>query len=233
MILALAPQNAVVGLGDFTAYVDGELQTFLDNPCAPGLQFINGSCYRSPGSLETTYGTVAIPTAGDSDNLITAAAALGAGATCKTETIDAGPYTYTQNVCRNAGGNEIANADLLAETLYVQRQLQKGGGFGRGATTTGPGPGTGTGTGTGGNNYTGKNAGVGPVIRALPMPDSIRPVVGAVPSVAGGYTNAFVTQTASAIDHLKTALPTGWNWGLIAVGLGAVWLLPKLTGGRG
>lgn len=126
--LGPGPMLGLGGVGDFTAYVNGDLQTFRDNPCAPGLNFIGGNCLRSPGSQSTPYGTVAIPLAGPQSNLAIAAGILGGGATCTTEKVNIGAFAYEQNICRDPQGNIIAGADAEAEHAFVQAQLRAVGG---------------------------------------------------------------------------------------------------------
>ncbi len=96
---------------------------YPDNPCAAGLTLINGSCFRSPGTQVTPYGTVAIPLAGPVTNLDIAEDVLGNGAVCATERVSSGPYAYEQNICRDRYGNVIGGADLIAEHAFVQEQL--------------------------------------------------------------------------------------------------------------
>jgi len=125
---AIAQRRIVpnVGVGALTALVNGDVQTFSDAPCAPGLTLINGACFRAPGTQNTPYGAVAIPVPGSERNNREAAQLLGGGVTCATENVNVGPYAYKENVCRNPAGNIIANADLTAETAYVRQQLATG-----------------------------------------------------------------------------------------------------------
>lgn len=88
-----------------------------DNPCAPGLHLVNGSCFRSPGPDGN-------PVAGPQENNTTAARILGGGATCRTERVDVGPYVYEQNICRDPGGSIIGGADNIAEHAFVEASLR-------------------------------------------------------------------------------------------------------------
>jgi hypothetical protein len=94
------------------------------NPCPPGLQLINGSCFRSPGTQETPYGTIAIPEEGPPENNTIAQRILGGGAVCAKERVSAGPYAYEQNICRDPQGNIIGGADNIAETAWVAASLR-------------------------------------------------------------------------------------------------------------
>jgi len=107
------------GLGE-----DGIYLANPDNACPPGLVLINGSCFRSSGSQSTPYGTVAIPDAGPESNNDVAEKLLGGGATCNVERVSNGPYSYEQNICRDANGNIIGGADNIAETAWVEASLR-------------------------------------------------------------------------------------------------------------
>lgn len=237
------------GLGAFTQYINGDLQTFGDNPCAPGLTFIGGHCFRAPGTQETPYGTVAIPLAGPAGNNAIAAGILGGGVTCKTERVDAGPYAYEQNVCRNPAGVIMASADLEAEAAYARRQLQ---------TVGQPTPRPATGAAPANSN---------------PIPNSVRAAEPNNPPAAMSTTrptpvatSTYGTPVGAVASHnagvkTPTAVTTATGWNLpalpdfpdvsqyfanpfapnsgyggavtIAVGLGALFLLPALfKGGR-
>lgn len=95
-----------------------------NNACAPGLTLIGGSCFRSPGTQNTPYGPIAIPTVGADSNNNIAEKILGSGASCNVERVSNGPYAYEQNICRDAGGNIIGGADNIAETAFVTASLR-------------------------------------------------------------------------------------------------------------
>jgi hypothetical protein len=120
--------RSYTGLSGFGIGADEMRLANPDNACAPGLTLINGSCFRSPGTQNTAYGPVAIPIAGPDSNLNTAQQLLrnagNAGATCATENISEGPYSYEQNICRDATGKIIGGADNIAETAFVNASLR-------------------------------------------------------------------------------------------------------------
>jgi len=212
------------GLGAYTAYVNGDLQTFGDSPCAPGLTLINGGCLRAPGTQETPYGTVAIPLAGPQANNAIAAGILGGGVTCKTERVDAGPYAYAQNVCRGGNGQIIAGADLEAESAYARNLLQT------------------LGQPTAGGNVRTALPSPPPAAAPTPAPTPVQtgtyatPIGGAVATrphqptaiaTAQAPSQAHVDLPGKLLGGVLNGVDTS-RWLAVAAGVGALFLLPAL-----
>jgi len=195
-----------------------------ENPCAPGLELINGSCFRSPGTQSTPYGEVAIPLAGPSSNLTLAASILGGGAVCQTERVDAGPYAYEQNICRDAAGNILGGADLIAEHVFVQGSLVAP------TNTAYAGP-------VAAGSYLSS-----PPTAPTPPPTPIQTATIHTPTTHTATPTAVVQTAAPAGAPLSTlAAVTGDAnvfgfdipiWALVLGGLGAVWAVSKIGGGR-
>lgn len=205
-------------MGEYTAWVNGDLQTFSDNPCAPGLEFINGNCFRAPGTQDTTYGPVAIPLAGPVENLTIAAQAYGPGTTCATERVDVGPYAYEQNVCRNAAGSLVGSADLMAETLYVRNQLNT---LGQPVAPQVAPPVPASTVRLATNNLPGNPQPVQTATTGTPVGGAVQP--GAQVAVSTGAA-------PGGFDF--GVIPTNW-WMAAAAGVGLLFILPALSGGRG
>jgi hypothetical protein len=204
------------GVGDITTYINGDLTTLSDTPCAPGLSLINGSCFRAPGTQSTPYGDVSAVIAGPDSNNLTASQILGGGAICKLENVTSGPYSVPQNVCRDAAGNYLGGADLIAEHAYVQGQLA-----------------------TWGQPVTVRPATTPQLAASNPTPSTIRPTS---PTPAPGTPSATLpipsNSPAGAAGGELFSIP-GWEsmsslsslpWGWIAAGVGALFLIPKMSG---